>query len=152
MPTAGAVALYLVLPGVLAVGAHRALDGLWPVGGVPRAVLWVAPVGLALVWVVVTALALNPLRIVILPSLALVIWAMVRRAPGTDWPAPVSGAQALLPLLPPVAVALAAPPLWAQLGGVGTNVAFGWITGLCGLGVLIVAVMRRPAVVSPGRG
>ena len=152
LPSVGALAVYLVLPGVLAVGAHLGLDRLWPVAGVPRAVLWVAPAGLVILWGVITVMTMNPLRLLIWPCLAVVIWALIRRGPGPDWPAPVPVGQALLPLLPPVAVTLAAPPLWAMVGGVGTNVGFAWITGLCGLGLLVWAAVGRSGRVSPGRG
>jgi hypothetical protein len=152
LPTVGDLALYLVVSGLVAVGAHRALDGLWPVAGVPRAVLWIAPISLLFVWGVGMVLTMEPFRLVIWPCLAVVVWALVRQKPGKGWAPPVSGMQAFLPLLPPVAVTLAAPPLWALTGGLGVNVAFAWTTGFFGLGLLIWAVARRPNKVRPGRG
>jgi len=151
LPGAGALAVYLLLPACLSIPALRVLDRLLPLAPPPRAVLLVAPVLLVLAWIVGTVMAPSPVRLALWPCVALVVWAMRRRADQGGqggWGRPMPGWQRALPLLPPLAVTVAAPPLWATHGAVATNVPFALATGLASLILLVVALAARPRLIT----
>jgi hypothetical protein len=143
LPSHGDLAVYLVLPSVLLVAAHLALDRLLPHVPPRRSVLLAAPVLLALAWVAGTFLAPSWQRLAIWPCVALVLLALRRRAPGAGWGGGLPLWQAALPLLPATAVTLMAPPLWAALGPVPTNVPFALATSLAALALLLRALLLR---------
>ncbi|MEE4276378.1 MAG: hypothetical protein V2J16_10990 [Thermoleophilia bacterium] len=145
LPGRGTLALYLVLPMALAVLAHRALDRLLPLDLPTRGVLLAAPALLVAVWAVGTVRDPSVLRLALWPCLALVLWGLARRASGAVWGGHLPPWQAALPLFPPVAVTLFAPPLWAALGPQATNVVVALTTGPVALGLLLWAACRRPA-------
>jgi hypothetical protein len=145
LPTASALAIYLVAPAVLAVMAQYGLDRLLPLARPPLAVLLVAPVGMALLWLAQSIFAPSILRLAIWPCLALMVWLMYRHRGGESWGArDLPLWQRLLPILPPIAIALAAPPLWAAYGAQTTNVPFALGTGAAALALVIAALVRRP--------
>ncbi len=144
LPSRGALALYLVLPSVLAVAAHRALDRILPLVPPPRGVLLLAPGLLAAGWLAGTFAAPSPLRLAFWPCLGVALWALRRRAPGAGWGGRLPFWQAALPVLPSVAVTLAAPPLWAAFGPVATNVPIALATGAAAIAILLRALVLPP--------
>jgi hypothetical protein len=144
LPSHTALAFYLVAPAALAVAAHAGLDRLLPLAPPPRWVLLVAPLALALLWLAQTIAAPSPLRLALFPCLALVIWLMHRRGLGAGWGSTrLPLWQRLLPLLPALAVTVAAPPLWTAYGAQPTNIPFALATGLASLALLVRAALRR---------
>lgn len=149
LPGRATLALYLVAPMALAVLAHRALDRLLPLALPPRGVLLAAPALLCIFWMVGTVFAPSVLRLALWPCLWLVLRALRRRAPGAGWRGGWGGGlrpwQAALPLMPPLAVTLLAPPLWDALGPRSTNEVVALTTCLAAVGLLLWAALRRPA-------
>ncbi len=147
LPGAGALAVYLLLPPVLCIPALLVLDRILAAGlSAPRGSDGGAgPSGAGMDCGHghgPVARAARPW-----PCVALVLWAMYRRADQGGqgvWGRPMPGWQRALPLLPPLAVTVAAPPLWATHGAVATNVPFALATGLASLILLIVALAARP--------
>lgn len=143
LPSHGALAVYLVLPGVLAIAAHRILDRLMPLAMPPRSVLLIAPIALALIWLGQSVAAPSPVRLAVWPCLALMLWLMRRCGPGAGWGGGLPLWQAALPLLPALTVTAVAPPLWSAFGPVATNIPFALATGLVSLVLVVRAALRR---------
>lgn len=152
----GIVPVLIYLPGFSlgVVAAQVALTRLRPQGRIGWW-LWVAPAGVASVWLVQGAVAPDPLRLCWPLVVGLTVWAMRRLGSGPAWPdfgppAPV-WRLAFFPLAPLVSALLVVPG-WRAFGTVAVNVPVALVSGALGLCLwlwLLVRGFRRAAQPAP---
>lgn len=146
LPGIGTLLVYLVGFGALAVLAHGGLDRVGHLPRPPTVVLWIAPGIAVLIWGAQTVAEMNPVRLLLPVTLALIWWIMRRLGQGAGQVplgAPVPLWQHGLMLLAPLIVVGLAPLVWGQ--GRGTFEANGivaGITGLVSLGWLVRLIWR----------
>jgi len=133
--------VYLALTG-LGTGAALGVLTRLPEMRWGRWWLWVAPGAMVVLWVVQTAAAPSPVRLIWPVMIGATVWAMGRGDGGSFGP-PVAWARALAFVLAPVVTALLAVQGWAVLGGVGVNVPIALGTGAVGLGLWFWLLWRR---------
>jgi hypothetical protein len=153
LPDTPTLLVYLAAPAVLVALSHWMIDHLAPVPRPPAWLLWLSPVVLAGLWLVQTVVTLDPLRLSIIPVLALVIVAMRGAGAYQAWGARRPLWQHGLVLIAPVTVACLAPWLWATFGAQEVNVPIALGSGLVSLGWfawLFVGGVRRPTPVLTG--
>lgn len=140
LPGSGTLAVYLAGFGGLAVLAHAGLDRIGHLPRPPAVVLWIAPGFAALIWGMQTLAEMNPARLLLPVTLALIWWIMRRlgqRAVPVPLGAPVPLWQHGLLLLVPLIVVGLAPLVWGQgRGSFEANAVVAGITGLASLGWL----------------
>ncbi|MGV3492158.1 MAG: hypothetical protein ACO1OG_12655 [Devosia sp.] len=143
------LAFYLIGLGLF-VPCHILLDRLGSLELPPRWVLALAPAIAALVWLVQLALTLDWRRLALLPTLALLVFALRgRRSPGTPLPllAAHHWTHHLLFLLVPALITLGATLLWPLTGGLPVNTPLALLTSTTSLLAtiwLLARALRRP--------
>ena len=151
LPDRAALAVYLIGFGVLVVLAQVVMDRMGHLPRPPAAVLWVAPAIALAVWAINGWSDMNPARLLLPLTLALIWWTMRRlgqRAAPVSLGAPVPIWQHALILIAPLVAVLLAPVVWAQ--GWGTLEANWVVAGISGLTSvillfrLIIRAIRRP--------